>query len=87
MKVGGKKKITFPTNKTRETKKSVSFKKALSLVKKEFLLQAGISPAEGFIGMIILKLLTVFSAIIHWDFVRQEKAEVLFLLNIEAYFK
>lgn len=81
----GGKKITFPTNTTRGTKKSVSFKKAVILVKKKFFLQSGISPAEGFIGIIILKLLAVSSAIIHWDFVRQEKtAEFCSCLTLKA---
>lgn len=83
----GGKKVIFPTSKTRGTQKSVIQEGKESLVKKKFLLQAGVSPAEGFIGVIILKLLTVSSAIIHWDFVRQEKTAVFFLLNVEGYFK
>lgn len=74
----------FPTKTTRGMKKSVSFKKMVSLVKEKFLLQAGISPAEGFIGMITLKFLTVSSAVIHWDFVRQGNTVVLLLLNTEG---
>lgn len=76
----------FPTETTRGTKKSMSFKKVVSLVKDKFLLQAGISPAEGFIGMIILKFLTVSSTVIHWDFVRQGNTVVLLLLNMEGCF-
>lgn len=82
--LGGK--ITFQLKQLGGRRNLMSFRKVVSLVKDKFLLQAGISPAEGFIGMIILKFLTVSSTIIHWDFVRQGNTVVLLLLNMEGCF-
>lgn len=58
---------------------------SLIMVKKEFLLQAGLSQVEGFIGVKVLANLLQFcnassTAMVQWYFMRKD-SRVLFLLH------